>query len=299
MNSTPVPSVASEPDTVLEALAELGFSPYEAKLYVGLLRFGPQTGYALSKATGVPQPKVYETLRRLEAREGALKLAGNPVRYVAVPPDSLLGMIEDERARAVERARQGLQSLHPATQSTVVGTVTFQDRAAVVSAAQEALARATRRVYISARDIEFVALEAELRLAAGRGVDLVIVHFGALPETIPSAHAYGHLSTRGTIYRHHQARHLALVCDSEVGIWAVAPDGFDWNGMQVDEGWMAGVIKGFIKHDLYFQRVYNDFGDQMRERYGSSLAGLGDFYATEPTTHTEPIGVIAADEATG
>ena len=55
--------------SMVERLTQLGFSQYEAKTYVGLLVNGEQTGYALSNLTGVPQPKVYETLRRLLERK--------------------------------------------------------------------------------------------------------------------------------------------------------------------------------------------------------------------------------------
>jgi hypothetical protein len=54
--------VTSQPGAV-QRLIELGFSQYEAQAYVGLLGREPLTGYALSNVTGIPQPKVYETLR--------------------------------------------------------------------------------------------------------------------------------------------------------------------------------------------------------------------------------------------
>ena len=59
------------PDTatfVAERLTQLGFSQYEARTYVGLLMSDSATGYSVANETGVPQPKVYETLRRLVDR---------------------------------------------------------------------------------------------------------------------------------------------------------------------------------------------------------------------------------------
>jgi len=38
----------------IEKLIALGFSEYEAKAYVALLRENPVTGYQLSKLSGVP-----------------------------------------------------------------------------------------------------------------------------------------------------------------------------------------------------------------------------------------------------
>jgi sugar-specific transcriptional regulator TrmB len=86
-------------------LRELGFSPYEARCYAGLLGAGAQTGYAIAKRTGVPQPKVYETLRRLVARGAAEQLPGPPTRFTAVDPATLLDGMATAYAAAIAGAR--------------------------------------------------------------------------------------------------------------------------------------------------------------------------------------------------
>src|SRR5579859_3072830 len=87
---------------IAQRLTRLGFSQYEARTYVGLLMSGGATGYALANDTGVPQPKVYETLRRLVDR-GAARLTGEqPARYAAVPPAELLKALEHEFAMRVK-----------------------------------------------------------------------------------------------------------------------------------------------------------------------------------------------------
>jgi sugar-specific transcriptional regulator TrmB len=275
-------------DAAIHTLARLGFSPYEAKTYIGLVKEGPQTGYALSKATGVPQPKVYETLRRLEARGAALKLAGEPVRYVAVAPEQLLEAIGAEHARAVAEARVGLANLTTTHQGQWQGVQVFDELESAIHSAKEAIAAAHRRIYISAQGSELALLEGELSAAADRGVDLIILYFGTLPPTLRMAHAYGHHSTDGTIYRHHQARHLALVVDSEQGVWGLAPDGANWSTVVFDDEFMVSLIKGYIRHDLYFQRVYDDFGPQLTERYGRSLEALNDYYRAAETAEVQP-----------
>lgn len=263
---------------MIEAFGALGFSPYEAKAYAGLLEGEAQTGYALSKVTGIPQPKVYETLRRLEQRGVVHKLAGRPVQYVGVSPEQLLSALDDRHAHVMRDLRDNLELLTRAPSSTWQGVETFETRTASLAAASTLIGSATRRVYLSAHRLELEALTPSLVQAAERGIDLVMLHFGPLPEDLPSRHAYGHHSTDGTLYRHHQARHLALVIDSESGLWGVAPDGQQWRSAKFVDSWLTALVKGFIRHDLYFQRVYSDFAPELHERYGPSLDQLTDFF---------------------
>jgi sugar-specific transcriptional regulator TrmB len=52
------------------------------------------TGYALSNVTGIPQPKVYETLRRLTSKGVVAAMDSEPARFAAVPAERLLADLE-------------------------------------------------------------------------------------------------------------------------------------------------------------------------------------------------------------
>ncbi|GAA4600732.1 sugar-specific transcriptional regulator TrmB [Actinoplanes octamycinicus] len=96
-------------------LRELGFSPYEARCYAGLLGAGAQTGYAVAKLTGVPQPKVYETLRRLVARGAAEQIPGPPTRFAAVDPKLLLDRMAGAHAASIAGARAAAAEVERST----------------------------------------------------------------------------------------------------------------------------------------------------------------------------------------
>src|SRR6266702_2877832 len=55
-------------EAVMNRLQVLGFSLYEARVYVALLRHGPQNGNEVSKSAGLPSSKVYSTLERLVSK---------------------------------------------------------------------------------------------------------------------------------------------------------------------------------------------------------------------------------------
>lgn len=55
--------------SVIELLKNLQLTESEAKVYVALSQYGPQTGYEVSKTSGVPRSKVYNILESLEKEE--------------------------------------------------------------------------------------------------------------------------------------------------------------------------------------------------------------------------------------
>lgn len=174
---------------------------------------------------------------------------------------------------------------------------TFDSRNASLAAVAALIQKANRRIYLSAHRSELEALTPSLVEADARGIDLVMLHFGPLPEELPAQHAYGHRSTDGTIYRHHQARHLAVVIDSESGLWGVAPDGQQWHSAQFVDPWLTALVKGFIRHDLYFQRVYGDFAPELHDRYGPSLDQLTDFFDALPAASEDSVAEVGSGPA--
>jgi len=52
-------------EKIIVYLKKLGFTEYEAKVYLALLSKHPATAYTISKASGVPHSRVYDIARRL------------------------------------------------------------------------------------------------------------------------------------------------------------------------------------------------------------------------------------------
>src|SRR5438445_3908718 len=236
-------------DQIVDRLARLGFSLYEARTYVGLLAAGGSTGYSVANETGVPQPKVYETLRRLVDRGAAVQAGVRPARYAAVPPDELLASLERDFRERLDAAREGLDHLprrNVADTPLPVSHLASFD--AAVERAGEAIADARSRVYLHGGASELKALSEAGAAAADRGVEYVSVHFGALPFARPRGQVVRHASTEGTLYASRKVRHLAAVVDSRWSLWALARDGRTWEGMWSEEPLVASLVKTYIRH---------------------------------------------------
>lgn len=270
-------------------LMELGFSEYEARTYAGLVGREPLTGYGLAKATGVPQPKVYETLNRLAERGAVVKVSSDPGTWVAIPPDRLLQQLENDFRRRLVSAELELHRLQEDGDGDHVrplwGTTNW---ARIAAKAAQLLEGATKRIYISAHQEQLSELSAPLRNADRRGIRIDVLTFGEASFELVNGDIVRHRSTEGVVYPHHQARHLALATDGANGIWALARSGTDWEAVWVeDDPLLPALIKGYIRHDLYVQRIYADLGERLHEIYGPSLEGM--------TGHEPYGGVVLAE----
>ena len=262
-------------EAIAERLTQLGFTQYEARTYLGLLQTDSATGYSIANDTGVPQPKVYETLRRLVERGAAARTGEKPARYRAIPPDALLQGIEKDFAARVAAARDDLESLprreSPAQLLPVSRVESF---APAVEAASAAIAAARTRVYLSGNRDELAGLRAAVGHAANAGVEFVVVHFGPLPFPSPPGQVIRHASTDGAIYRSRHARHPAVVVDSRWALWGVARDGTQWDILPSESPLLAGLVKAYIRHDLFVQRIFADLPVELERLYGSGLLEL-------------------------
>jgi sugar-specific transcriptional regulator TrmB len=261
---------------IIEKLTRLGFSQYEARVYVGLVTAPePLTGYAVANVTGVPQPKVYETLRRLDTRGVVARTSGEPARYVAVAVERVLGELEASFEAKLREAREELESLRPQAFGELPGEPwRLAGREAILARAEALVAGAQRGIYLSGRSSDLAGLEEPVTAACARGVEVVMLHFGRRPFAVPDGATYAHVSTDGRLYRKHQARHLGVVADTHATLWAVAPDGRAWQGVALDHPVMAAALKGYIRHDIYLQRIFGDLGSSLTELYGLDLEGL-------------------------
>lgn len=93
-------------EEIMQKLRLLGFTTYEAKIYLALLKYGSLTSTEIIKVTGVPQAKFYDSIERLISK-GLVKYArSRPMKYSVVDPVHALRLLiqreADNKFRIVE-----------------------------------------------------------------------------------------------------------------------------------------------------------------------------------------------------
>ena len=77
----------------VEALNNMGLTVYEGKAYLALLQKHPSHGNEISRHSGVPGPKIYETLNRMMQKGLVAALNTDPLLYSPLPYHEFLKLI--------------------------------------------------------------------------------------------------------------------------------------------------------------------------------------------------------------
>lgn len=150
-------------------LVQLGFTEYEAKVYLALLQLNPATGYQLSKESGVPRSMVYDALKRLHARGAAMEsVEGRSTLYRPVMPAMFLDQVEAEYVHRLESLRHGLTRRFLSSRDDRVWSLT--GRSAALAYAATMIRESRREIFLVLDDDDLVALRDEITTSCKGGV---------------------------------------------------------------------------------------------------------------------------------
>ena len=157
----------------IDKLVKVGFSEYEAKAYVALLKESAVTGYQLSKLSGVPRSMIYEVLSKLTARGAALTLRkGGATRYAPVPAAEFLDRLHREREELIASLKDDLAGLASASDLEYVWNIEGHEN--IMAKAKEMIGQAKSHIYLALLPTTVPALRPMLEDAIGRGVRAVL-----------------------------------------------------------------------------------------------------------------------------
>jgi sugar-specific transcriptional regulator TrmB len=270
-----MPTEDRETAPLSQELQELGFTDYEARIYIALLEQSPVTAYEISKTRGLPRPNVYGALEGLHRKDAVQKISEDPVRYVPVPPKRLLANI----ARGVNDrcARLRVKLEQAKTGQDVEPVWTFRATHDARAKIEDLIEGATRHVWVKAHCLELNEHLPSLREAARRGVDVLLVLFGSHEEIkrfeFPGAVVYPH-EGGGTVVG--LGRHLVtLTADFEQALVVNVEQG---SGAYTQSGPIVNMADSLIRHEIYLAEIFNRLSQQLEREFGPALLSLRQKY---------------------
>jgi sugar-specific transcriptional regulator TrmB len=240
-----------------QALGELGFSPYEARAYIALVARSPANGYEVAKAAGIPTSKIYETLKRLEQRGAARRFSASPVRYAATPPGDLLAALRNRFSKAADSAEQAFKSISSTANAEL--TWVIEGGLNIANTLRQVADRARTSLFGALWESELEDLAPSLRAAHGRGVEMHLACYGAMPAglsgydlTLCGISAEERLSGR---------RLCALVGDARESVTAVIQPAGAVSGIWTENGVLALLATEYIREEIMGRALINAIGE--------------------------------------
>lgn len=245
---------------LLAKLTELGFTEYEAKVYLALLDSYPTTGYQISKDAGVPRSMVYEALGRLKVRGAVLETPDERATlYRPLPPDVLLDNHQAAQHRLVAELRQGMAPLYQRHDEDRVWSIRGRD--AVLSYARDLVRQAQREVYLVLDDPDLVALGGEVCTASDRGVDVSAVLTGA--DELGCGQIVRHPPLESQL--HELSGTLLVVVDSRE-VLVTANDDLDMTATVTRNRNLVLIARQFVWMEVFAQRIFSRLGNDLLAR---------------------------------
>ena len=270
---------------VVDRLRILGMSLYEAKIYIGLLRHGPQNGNEVSKSAGIPSSKVYSTLERL-ASKGIVHSVrtGSGTQYLCISPEELVRRFRDEFEEPMDYLEGTLPALAAFEPASVVLTVRGLD--AIRENIHYIVGDAAKEIYVSIWSEDLEHLADTLVAAHDRGVRIFGMLYGVDgPPPVGSwlVHSYQEIVTDRI-----GGRMLTVVADREEALIAHIPGRGQASAVRTRNPVLALIAQEYLHHDLVLQRAQLAIGFDEWDRWWQADPDLRTIILASQTEEVGP-----------
>jgi sugar-specific transcriptional regulator TrmB len=240
-------------------LIQIGFTEYEAKAYLALLKEHPVSGYQVSKNSGVPRSMVYEVLSRLRSRGAVLEtIEDRATYYRPLAPEILLSQYEDRLQTLLTELRPGLTNLYEATQDDRLWSITGQS--AILIYCQQMLHKAQEEVYLVLNDEILDSFIPWLEKLAPGKIKLHILQTGL--RQVPAGEVSYHPPLESELQGLTDL--LLLIVDNQEVL--ISGSGVETRATITANPNTILIARQFIWMEFFTQRIYNQLGSDLLDR---------------------------------
>lgn len=252
----------------------LGFSEYECKAYLSLLRQFPMNGYGLSKASGVPRSRIYEVLKNLMDKQMVLEqVREKDKQYYPVEPDIFISKLKSRYDRIFDSLAADAGRLYQ-EQKKDEQLVVIQGRKNIIDFLKLLIKGAEKRIAVSIWETELKELTTELEQALARSVVLKGIFFGndnPFPDLTPHRRMKRYMAEK-------KERYMAVVIDEIHTLSGIVSRGDDSKVTWTRDEGVVEVTEDYIAHDLLVNlysasldparyQEFETFTDKVRQDY--------------------------------
>lgn len=245
---------------VVEGLQQLGFTAYEAKVYLALLSRPGSTGYEVARHSGVPRSKVYEVLEKLTAMDVVhTSQTGEQVLYHPLPHRVVLQRRKNETTTLIDRLMEALEDRARPEPDGPLITVRGYD--AVLNRSAEMVAAARQDLFLSGWPKELERLLPRLEEAEARGVQVWVLVYGRLDVSLRRCYYHEPPSLEGRLSDVLPA--FVVVSDHGEALLASVSEAAPVTGLWTRNRGVALIAAEYVKHDIFLAALTQRLGPEL------------------------------------
>jgi len=245
-------------DAIIDDLVSLGYTEYEARVYLALVEHPEVSGYEASKHSGVPRSRVYEVLGDLVDKGAALQMSVDDRNvYRPLPYRALLEKHRQKTSTTLDRLEKRLAALP--RESEEYSFFALSGRDAVMAHAREMIESTQHTVFVSCWPQELELLDGPLQAARDRGVIVATLVYEHREEGVGQV--------GGTPYFYHSVTPMQFEQVAQLGRWLlVAADNLGVAIAQLKEGsevalcadnrLLAFLVAQTVAHDIHLMELF-------------------------------------------
>nr|WP_255437525.1 helix-turn-helix domain-containing protein [Thalassobacillus sp. CUG 92003] len=255
-------------------MKEFGMTEYEAKIYVSLLSHQPSNGNNIAKLSGVPTPKVYGALQKMKEQGLVFTVSGGnngkQVRYSPLPYKELLKTKKDTFMNHLDFLDDSLAEVSANSDVDWSELFLIEGYSASMEVVQTAISECESQLIISCWNREFEELKDLLFKTHQRGIKIVTLIFDEDQTDVPWD-SFTHYKEGLALGRH--SGEFSIVVDNRKAILLHSLEDAP-HSVVSSHPVMVSTTRNYIRHDIYVNRIINDFESTITEHYGRSLENL-------------------------
>lgn len=244
-------------EVIYKELQKLGFSQYECKAYVGLLKNSPVTGYEISKRSGVPRSMIYEVLGKLLDKGAVYTVPSEPMKYSPVPAKDLIERLRKTFEASFELLENELSALESERETDVIWRIRSNEH--VMEEMLALIHQTKHELWLSVWEPQALLIKEAVDRLTETGTQVFSILFGA-PETRLGL-TYHHNYMPPDVVKKRMGGHLTVAArDGEEVIIANFSDHSPAWAVKTRDPALVLVATEYIRHDIMIEEVTQEFG---------------------------------------
>jgi len=243
-----------------EILQSFGFTQYEAKAYIALVGIGPSTPPNISRISGIPRARIYDTLESL-IKKGIVMTEGTTdgaTTYASLPVNVFLESVRENWTTDFSFAEKELRAIEKQEAKQSLSLTTLRGEDNILAFCRILIRRAKKQITLSIWETMYEKLLPELKQASQNGCRIKGITF-EVSEPLPG------------LCNHRTNEYMAslradnwfiLSVDSRELLYGHSSE-LDGSAFYTDDAVHIYILEDYIWHDVIVNRLVLEQGQQL------------------------------------